>query len=80
MNGLPITLKFNLELFMFSKLINFNYIYFLVILVSQICFLVFFNKNMYIVIFSNSTKKIHIDLSKYEILFFLFNFFILLII
>jgi len=76
-NGLPMTLKFSLELIMLSKLINLNVLLFIVILTSQLIFLIFFNKIMYCVLFGLNSfyflKKSKNDISLFELFLIILN-------
>lgn len=79
-NGLPLTLKFNLEIILILKLLNHNFIYLFIFLLIQIIFIIFFTKNFFSIIFLNSSNNVTCDLQFYEILiyFSIYSFFIIL--
>lgn len=72
-NGLPLFLKFNLEISVSIKLISFDLIMFLFFLLSNLIFLMSFNKIIYTVLFNNIKSKVSLDLSKYELILLLIN-------
>ena len=79
-NGLPLTLKFNLELVFFLKLYNFNFFIFFFIFFIQIIFLVSFSKINLIILCNNcSFVKVN-DLALYEffLIIILFSFLLFL--
>lgn len=74
-NGIPLTLKFNLELIYFEKILNFNFFYFLLFFIVQVLCIIFFTKNFFSVLFFTTELKLNMDLTIKE----LFIFFIILI-
>jgi NADH-quinone oxidoreductase subunit M len=78
-NGLPLTLKFNLELVLIQKLLNFNFLYFFIFFFIQIFAIIFITKNFFIIIFSSNSKTQLSDLTSREffLFFYLISFFIL---
>lgn len=74
-NGIPFSLKFNLEFILFLKLLNFNFLLLLYFMTIQILFIIFFSKVCYGLIFNSNSKLYNIsDLSKFELYIILFNF------
>lgn len=81
-NGIPLTLKFNLELVFFEKLMCFNFVFFCLFFFTQIFAIIFFTKNFFSILFFTTTSKNTIDLTFKEmfiystlfLLFLLFSF------
>jgi NADH:ubiquinone oxidoreductase subunit 4 (subunit M) len=79
-NGIPLTLKFNLELIFFEKLLNFNSVFFLMFILIQIFGIIFFSKIFFSILFFSTVQKNTVDLGMKEILIFcilIFFFFFL---
>ena len=79
-NGVPFTLKFNLEFSIFLKLSNFDIILFLIFSITQIVFIIFFTKIIYSIVFNNNSYSKIVDISFNEVLLILINFIVLLLI
>lgn len=76
--GFPLTIKFNIEIIIFSKIFNYNFIIFIFFLTATFLFNFFFTKfffKLYFGLPSNNLKII--DLSKFEIFIFMFLFLII---
>jgi len=67
-NGLPMTLKFNLELVIFLKMYNFNFFLFFFFYVVQIIFLVNFSRINFLILCNNSFFFRAVDLTFFEFL------------
>lgn len=70
-NGIPLTLKFNLEIIFLEKLLNFNIVYFIIFLIIHIVCVIFFSKNWFNLLFFSSINKYTSDLTLKEICIFL---------
>lgn len=79
-NGLPFTLKFNLELFLFIKLLNLDLIILFMFFSIQVMFTLIFNKQMYTVLFCNNKYKKILDLNTKELYFIYLNIIVLFLI
>lgn len=79
-NGMPLTLKFSLELSIFLKIINTDFFLFFFFYFIQIIFSIFFTKLNYCLLFQNIKTKKTGDMSFYEFLIIIFNFMILILI
>lgn len=80
-SGLPFTIKFTLELFIFNYLLNWNFFFLVFVLIGMnIIGLIGFSKNIFNVLFGAPTLKyIVYDLTKREIYLFIFLIFNLII-
>jgi NADH:ubiquinone oxidoreductase subunit 4 (subunit M) len=67
LNGLPLTLKFNLELFFLIRLFNFDFFFFFFFIIIQYLFILFINKIIFNCIFGYNNKIICSDLSFFEL-------------
>lgn len=78
-NGIPLTLKFNLELVFFAKILNYSFLYFFVFIIIQVIAIIFFTKNFFSILFFSTNSKVLVDLTTKELCIFnvLFIFFIL---
>lgn len=79
-NGLPLTLKFSMEMSIFLKIVNTDFILFFLFYFIQIIFSIFFTKINYQLLFQNSKNKKTCDISFYEFLIIILNFIILVIV
>ena len=76
-NGLPLTLKFNLELVFIYKLLTYNFLYFIIFFIIQIYFIVIFTKHFFSILFNHKKLKHTSDLNKKEIFIFLYFYSVL---
>ena len=79
-NGIPFTLKFNLEISIFIKLYNYDIVFLILFIFSQIIFIIFFTKIIYSVLFNNVEYSKVSDISSYELFLIIFNLLILTLI
>lgn len=78
-NGIPLTLKFNLEVIFFSKLLTLNAVYFLLFFSVQILGIIFFTKQFFSILFFSSTTRLVSDLTAKELSIFLLLVFVFLL-
>lgn len=76
-NGLPLTIKFYMELIILYKLLTYNTLYFIIFVLIQIYFIIFFTKHFMNILFSFKNNKITSDLTLKEIFIFVIFYFII---
>ena len=69
-NGLPLTIKFYLEVIILYKLLTYNMLYFIIFIFIQIYFIIIFTKHFMGILFVYKNNKILTDLSIKEIYIF----------